>query len=54
MRWGPAGGGTVETISLLAFPDTPVIEVLARHEEANAKARAGATALVQSLRCAKP
>jgi hypothetical protein len=53
MRWGAAGAGTLETISLLSFSDTPVIEVIARHEEANAKARDGAAALVRSLRCGK-
>jgi hypothetical protein len=54
LRWGPPGAGTVETISLVVFPDTPVIEVIARHEEANARAGAGAAALVRSLRCTKP
>ena len=51
---GPPGAGTVETISLVAFPDAPVIEVIARQEEANAQAYAAAAALVRSLRCAKP
>ncbi len=54
LRWGPPGAGTVETISLVAFPDAPVIEVIARREEANAQASAAAAALARSLRCAKP
>ncbi len=54
LNWGPPNAGTVETISLVAFPDAPVIEVIARHEEANAQASAAAAALVRSLRCAKP
>lgn len=54
LRWGPPGAGTVETVSLVVFPDTPVIEVIARHDEASAKAREGAAALVRSLRCTKP
>jgi hypothetical protein len=53
MRWGPSGAGTIETVSLLVFPDVPVIEVIAQHEEANTTARDGAAALVRSLRCTK-
>ena len=54
LRSGPPGAGTVETVSLVVFPDLRVIEVIARHDEANVKARDGAAALVRSLRCTKP
>lgn len=53
LRWGPPGAGTLETVSLVVFPDLPVIEVIARHDEANTKAREGAAALVRALRCTK-
>lgn len=53
MRWGNPTEGGVETASFLAFTGLPVIGVVARHDEANTRARDAAAALVRSMRCTK-
>jgi len=53
MRWGTPNDGSVETVSFLSFTGVPVVDVVARYEEANTRARDAAAALVRSMRCTK-
>lgn len=51
IRTGEAGSGRMETVILLVFPTLPLIEVVARYDEADVSARDAVLALARSLRC---
>jgi hypothetical protein len=53
VRWGAEEKAQLESVTLLAFPGLPIVEVVARYEEADPGAPAAVAALVQSLRCGK-
>lgn len=53
LRWGAEGAGRLETVILVAMPELPLVEIIGRHDEADARARAAIVSLARSLRCAK-
>ena len=53
LRSGPKESGRIELVILLAFPELPVIDVVARFPESDLQAQQAVLALASSLRCTK-
>lgn len=53
LRTGPPGAGRIESLFLLAFDGLPVVEIVARHDETDARARDAVMALARTARCTK-
>jgi hypothetical protein len=53
VRFGNADAGRVEAVALLAFPGLPLVDIVARHDEGDARVREAVSAFVRSLRCAR-
>ena len=53
LRSGPKESGRIELVILLAFPQLPVIDVVARFPESDLPAQQAVLALASSLRCTK-
>jgi hypothetical protein len=53
MRMGPDGAGRIETVILLGFPEQPIVEIVARHDEVDTQAREAVLLLARSVRCSK-
>ena len=53
LRSGPKESGRIELVILLAFPQLPVIDLLARFPESDVQAQQAVLTLARSLRCTK-
>ena len=51
LRSGPKESGRVELVILLAFPELPVINLVARFSESDLQAQQAVLAVASSLRC---
>jgi hypothetical protein len=54
VRSGPPNAGRVEAVALLAFERLPLVEVVARYDEGDARAADSVLAVVRALRCEAP